>query len=331
VSWDQSTDNLPFRDLRLLGDGPRASQLVSNNAQGILELAFNRRDGHLAVEKLEFIANLDGSGTALRVAQPIGGNRHNRSLTVRHVSLSATNVNSNYFHKGLDTVGTWRPLLLDVLMTGPFGPTADTTVFNTVSCFDLMDAYEPSVTNVRCWSAQYGLRAWSDEVIGPEGINIRSSKFVEVDVGIYLATVGREPEGWIADNHINARRRGLALSGKKFIWVKNNLFYNQGDGTEAYQDILVSDAEKIIISDNVFHFPGNTNRTAVRVTNSTQVTIQHNMFNAQGVGISLTSDVTDTKILRNRFFDRDSITNDELNQIEIQDNGVNTEIIPYAN
>ena len=60
-----------------------------------------------------------------------------------------------------------------------------------------------------------------------EGVFITRSKFVNVDYGIILTNSDRMPEGMISENHINAHVVGLSLKGKKFVTIRDNLFYHQ--------------------------------------------------------------------------------------------------------
>lgn len=135
------------------------------------------------------------------------------------------------------------------------------------------------------------------------------------------------PEGMISENHINARIAGLVMSGKKFVTIDKNLFYNSFTGEAAYHDIILRNCEKVSITDNIFHFPGNPQRTAVSLENgSRDNTIQQNTFNQPGAGVSIEAGVLNTKILDNRFFKTDLIKRVPLNVNNVVDRGSGTYI-----
>ena len=310
------------------GDGMMASRIIEQGGSGIFALSFANITTQVQISQLGLFTASPSGGTALAIVMPNKGLIQRRAVTLRDLTLGGMDIHRDYFDAGIVLRSTSRPLIDDVLMTGPYGPGSD-LAGRTGVCFDLEGAYSPTITDSACWSEQTGVRMVGVAPGRMEGVFITRSKFVNVDYGISISNTDRMPEGMISENHINAHVVGLSLTGKKFVTVRDNLFYHQTSrGDAGYTDILLDNTEKILIAGNTFHFPSDDSRVAIRIENSVDDTIALNMFNQPGTGIAVGRGVRNTDILQNRFFVRDGIKHVPLNTVALTDNGVETHVVP---
>ncbi len=320
------TDAAPHAgSLVIRGDGMMASRIVATSKSGLFAITLANITTQVQLTQLGLFSELPGGGTAFAVTMPAKGILQRRAVEILHVTIGGIDIHKDYFDTGIYLYATDRPLINDVLMTGPYGPGSDGRGLGI--CYDLRGTYSPTITDSACWGAQKGVEITGLNVGRLEGVFISRSKFVNVDYGIIVNNSDRMPEGMISENHINAHIAGLILQGKKFVTVRDNLFYYQtGKDGAPYNDIILNNTEKILITGNTFHFPGEQNRTAINIENSRDDTISENMFNQPGTGIVIGRGVLNTRILRNRFFVQDLIRKVPLNSRPIVDNGVGTEV-----
>lgn len=316
----------------LSGDDAQLSMLISDNTDGILTLSTTQRSSRLAIDRLGFEAAIDNAGTAVRFEQPPGGNRHNRSLAIQDVLLrGANNSADGFFTVGVHATGTWRPLLRNVIMTGPFGPNGS-RARRSDACFVLDEAYSPAVHQVRCWSADIGLSLNAATNPGPEGGTIAQSKFVAVGTGIRMINpVGIEPELWVVDNHINADDVGIDIQGRKFVIVRGNLMYNeQSAPVPNYVDVALDQTEYVEVQGNTFHAPQlepEVDRVAIGISRSQHISVVGNtwrvpeMSDPAGTGSTVWGVTIDATSSAVTLRDVDS-------SVRVQDNGTATVIVP---
>ena len=83
-----------------------------------------------------------------------------------------------------------------------------------------------------------------------------------------LRTFGREPIGWIDDNHGNYRDDGWKLDGCRLLVASGNQMYNE-DSAQEYSgtphDFALNNVSDYDIHDNIMHFGGNPDRIGVFV------------------------------------------------------------------
>jgi hypothetical protein len=309
------------------GDGMLASRIIERGQAGILALSFANITTQVQVSELGFFTASPAGGAALSIEMPAKGLIQRRAVTIRDLTIGGMDIHRDFFETGLLLRATSRPLIDDVLMTGPYGPGSD-LVGRTGTCFELEGTYSPTIVDSACWAEQTGLRMSAIGQGRMEGVFITRSKFVNVDYGISITNPGQMPEGMISENHINAHVVGLSLKGKKFVTIRDNLFYHQtsrGDGV--YTDISLDDTAKILMTGNTFHFPSDSNRVAIHIENSRDDTIALNMFNQPGDGIVIGRGARNTDIVQNRFFVQDDIKRIQLNTTPIIDKGTGTKVV----
>lgn len=303
-----SLANNAIENLVVSGVGTQAINFIVNNNDGGINISLpNNRRGMIEFKNLKFTANVTDAGTAINVVHGVALNQHRRTFLARDIEIAPTSDSLNYFEYGIKLQNTWRPLIQNIVMTGPFGPNVDDP-YQTKACFDLTDTYSPTVVDSRCWSADIGFNLVGTGVAAghhPEGISISSSKFVTTNIGINITTAGSEPEGFISKNHINSRKRGIVFNNRSKAIIEGNLMYNDFADHSFYQDILVFNSQDIIITNNTF-FNAKTvdhpNRTAVRIANQSQNTvISNNLFRNEGAGVTIASGVTGTRVINNHF------------------------------
>lgn len=306
-----------IENLIVSGVGTQAVNIIVNNTDGGINISLpNNRRGMIEFKNLKFTANVNNAGTAINVVHGVALNQHRRTFLARDIEIAPTSDTLNYFEYGIRLQNTWRPLIQNIVMTGPFGPDVDDP-YKTRACFNLTDTYSPTVVDSRCWSADTGFN-----LVGtgtgpghhPEGISITSSKFVTTNIGISISTDGSEPEGFISKNHINSRKRGIVLNNRSKAIIEGNLMYNDYADNSFYQDILVFNSKDIIITNNTF-FNAKTvdhpSRTAIRVSNQSENTvISNNLFRNEGAGVTIASGVTGTRVINNHFIGTSSAVTD---------------------
>ena len=310
--------------LKITGEEMLSTRLISKNAVGVLSVALNSITTQVQVSDLSFLAAQADAGVALEIKMPEKGIVDHRAAIIRDLTIGGIDHTKDFFDKGVSLIGTARPLISNVLASGPYGHniTGDTGIG-----FSLFDTYSPTIVDSCAWSFEKGCYITAPKDKRLEGIFINRSKFVNVDYGVEVDLPGiRLPEGMISENHINARVVGLTLRGKKFVTVSENLFYNQNPPGKPYTDVLLDNAEKVMLLNNIFHFPSGDSRIGIELRNSRETTIAGNMFNAPGIGIKVDQDVMGTQILDNRFFHWDLLLKVPLNKTAIEDHGTGTVI-----
>ncbi len=281
------------QEIAIYGDGVEVTKLTvpSTNTTGALSLTFTDRTSQITVRDMSILADGKQLGTGLKITQPEGGNRHNRTVYLSHLEVKGIDTTEDCFITSIDLTGCWRPLLDAVIVGGPFGTGISDDWSNTSEQFfstlgiDLDDCYSPALQNCYIWSAATGISSITTGAAEEEGFYMTNTKIVGVKTALDWQRTGREPELWIDNCHWNYRDAGLVFDGAKFISVKGCLSFNEDTtpefgGTPA--DIHLKNTEKSIIEGNVFHFDGNPNtRIGVFVdstTNADNVLIMNNIF-----------------------------------------------------
>jgi len=300
--------NNAVENLIVSGVGTQAVTFNVNNTDGgiFVSLPKNQR-GTVEFKNLKFSALLNNAGAAIEVIHAVALNQHRRTFLARDIEIVSAPDTSTYFEYGIKLQNTWRPLIENVVMTGPFGPNVEDP-YKTKACFNLTDTYSPTIVNSRCWSANIGFNmvgTGSPIGAGPEGTTISSSKFVTTNIGISIVTAGYEPEAFISKNHINSQVRGIVLNRRTKAIIDGNLMYNDYTGNSFYQDILVFDSKDIIITNNTFYnakTEDHPSRSAIRVANGSEnIIITDNLFRNEGFGVSIASGVSGSRVINNHF------------------------------
>ncbi len=121
--------------IAIKGSGMGVTVLQCNNSEGCLSVTFkDYRTGVFQISDMRFEALKEGSGIAIKVSQPEGGNQHRRNFIAENIEISNKDGTENYFDYGIYVLGSWRPLISNVLVTGPFGPKAK-NIYKTTACF----------------------------------------------------------------------------------------------------------------------------------------------------------------------------------------------------
>jgi len=308
--------------LAILGDGAGVSNLIGDNASGVLRLHDERCQWHVVVKDIAFLARREGSGTALEVSSPPRGVRNFRTLLVENVEIRGEGLPTRqYFDHGIKAIAQWRPLFLNVVIGGVLDPAlkkeqkeeGDDSALCRSTCGIQADfCYAPSFQHCYVWGAQTGYRVVSlGRPQGPEDCAFYRSNAVGCRVGIDVDTPIPEPQLVIESCHINCRDVGVRLSRRKFFQITGNLFYG-GDNSEApYTDILVKDSFAGVISQNIFHSPDrdnlkpppSSNRTMIHLTGprARDLVITDNVFNAKGTTLVSDEETTGVILANNRF------------------------------
>jgi hypothetical protein len=302
-------------DLAVIGEGQGISNLYSTNSEGIFQFSQRLKTSQVMIRDLSFFAYRQAAGTAIEISQPVGGNRHNRSLIIHNVEMRGVGIEEDYFDYGLRALGQWRPLFFNVIFSGPYGPDVDDSSEESpkykATCGIQADgSYAPTFQNCYVWSAYTGYSNVLESSPGPEGTSLYSCNSVGTRVGIDVR-VGhlQNPEPGLAIHrcHVNSRDVGILLR-KKYFSVTNCLLYNPvyreygPENAPKYSDIRLENCLGGIIADNIFHQPTNENRTGVEVAGySVNIAIKDNYFNHRGTAVYIDPNVTDVVCTNNMF------------------------------
>jgi len=286
----------------------------ASNTDGAIQFNFAGRTSIISISNMTITTEADGGGTAIRVTQPVGGNRHNRSVYIENVEINVSDVTQNFWDKGINLTGCWRPYLKSVLVGGPFGPGVSSDLTDASPLYfmaigmELDDTYHPEVHDCYIWSAATGISCTSSESPAPEAFRMSNTNIVGVKTALKWLRVDREPTIWISDCHINYRNNGFDIDGAKLVIITGCIPYNEDTGDEYGAtpiDMVFDNVEHIIITDNIFHFNGNPNRINVGIDGDpffVGALIADNIFNSEATrGISVGSTAANVTIARNQF------------------------------
>ena len=307
-----------FSKINMIGKGTGSTRFLVNNTSGGISIQSTSRSTEMFVSGIEFLANLKGAGVGLRITMPSGGNRHNRSIALYDVKASVINENNNtdygYFVQSFDFSGCWRPLLTNVVVSGPWGPgmsddLSDTSpIYKSEIGINLNGCYGVEVHESYIWSCQVGISNTSTDNPGPEGFILSNTNIVEVKKALVFSRASQEPTIWISNCHYNYRDRGLEITGSKLININSCVPYNV-DTLEEFggtpEDIFLDNVSMAIISKNIFHFDGNSNRRNIALIGSTSIDnifIDNNIFNSlASTAVLIGSSATSVFIKDNQY------------------------------
>ncbi|AKJ63441.1 glycosyl hydrolase family 28-related protein [Kiritimatiella glycovorans] len=286
--------------LALLGDGQNVSSLICDHEEGVFRLHDHRCLTAVTVRDLSFFADRPAAGTALEISSPPRGARNYRTLLVENVDIRGFGVPSrSYFTRGIDATGQWRPLFMNVIVSGISDPgykrgdRSDDAPSYAAEVGIVADwCYAPSFQHCYVWSQRTGYRIVNrGREQGPEDSAFYRSNAVGCVIGMDIETPIFEPQLVIESCHINCRDVGVWLKNRKFFQLTNNLMYGQ-DGTDfPYVDFLLHNAYSGTIIGNVFQSPEITNyredppadHTMIELRGRTRhLLISHNVLNAKG-------------------------------------------------
>ncbi|MEA1953754.1 MAG: hypothetical protein U9O24_05135 [Campylobacterota bacterium] len=272
----KKTDGVVIR-----GKGIRNTKLIVANTKGAIDISLKKKSTTIKIMDLSIQSMMEGSGHAISIIQPNGGNQHRRNVILRDIEISNFRNKKEYFFiKAINLQGVWRPMIDNVFVSGFYGPKAKGKIPKMLSCFQLDDVYSPTIINSRCWSSQFGINMTSKHNPGPEGLIVDQSKFVETVIGINIDYISQEPGGFITNNHINAMEKGINIKNRKFLIIKNNLMY-RNEYSKSYIDMNFINVNDSIISENIFHHPSKKrplDRKEINLKNSKNNTIINNFF-----------------------------------------------------
>ncbi len=301
-------------DFALLGAGQGLSNLHSNNSEGVFQFTCSSRQSQTTIRDLSFLTGRSGGGTALEVSQPAKGNLHKRNLLVENVEVRGApqKRKTSYFDYGIRSLNQWRPLFLNAIFAGPFGPgVSDEDLLGATCAFQANGSYAPSFQNCYAWSAKTGYEVVSDETPrAPEDANFYRSIAVQCGVGMDIATPSPEPSVQIDTCHINCFDVGIRMR-RKFFQITNCLLYGKvfrDEEPTPYTDIQLIDSFGGIISDNIFQIPTNPGRKMIEIDSDCyDIQIKENLFNATGTGIDIAPGAEEIICASNRFNRRSDV------------------------
>ena len=290
-------------NVSIVGDGQGVSALRCHNPDGAFRLRDEWCKSQITLRELSFFAEREGAGTAIEVSSPPRGVRNYRTLLVQNVEIRGAGLPTRkYFNCGIKAIAQWRPLFLNVIVSGVADPAlkgdhSDDSPAYRCACGIQADwCYAPSFQHCYVWSAHTGYRIISKgRPEGPEDCAFYRSNAVGCRVGIDVSTPIPEPQLVIDACHINCRDVGIRLHNRKFFQIRGNLLYSTGyEADHPYRDIMLVNSFKGAISGNIFHSPARhvyrpqpaVDRTMVHVDGKCRdVLITDNVFNAKGLAL----------------------------------------------
>jgi hypothetical protein len=302
--------------LAIVGDGEGVSRLLCTNKDGVFQFTHSR-SAQITIRDISFFADRPDSGTAIEIVRPEGGNFHSRTLVMHNVEMRGVDIDQDYFNIGVRVVGQYRPLFLNVIFAGPFGPKVskdrkgEADDIYKATCGILIEGtYAPSVQHCYIWSCQTGCKVVSEKKPGPEDCAFYNTFIVECRVGMDISTESIEPQLEIDRCHVNCRDAGIRIRRRKYFSITNCLLYNslkedhtgETGNDPPYSDIQLIDCMGGIITDNIFHQPLNSQRKMIELTGKTSdISIKDNLFNANGIAIAVEASAKGIVGVNNRF------------------------------
>ena len=294
--------NEPDFGMTIEGAGEDATELVVDNPEGgirFLGVDINRLT--FTISNLSLVAARDGAGVALEFDKPNPGVKHRRQFNAENILVRGERFDRGYFKVGLLVRNAWFPRLENVKVADRYGPGLTGEVYSMDCGILLEDCYNPLVVNCHVWGGKVGL-IYRLERTHPEDGTIAHSYFVDCIEGIRIVrTHGtrewEEPGLHITDCHVNFRDYGITLFGVRQGNISHCLFYCHDTKGAAFfgggrprdfapVDINLEYASDIVIDGNIFSFPSNPRRVAVRIgRDSGQILIANNIFNIEGTAI----------------------------------------------
>lgn len=256
------------KQFSLTGCGIGASRFIVTGLGGLLMDATDRAS-QFTGRDFSVIARGISRGTGLRFTLVPGGNQHQRSVVLDNVEAKGEAIATDCFDTFIDLTGNWRPLVRGCVSGGPFGPgvssdqSDSSPMFTATAGIVIDDCYDPSIENCHVWSAYTGISSIGTD---QEALRITNTVINGVRVALDFFRTTREPIIWIDNCHWNYRDDGLKIDGARLIVIRGSHPYNE-DLTNQYtgvpHDIWLKNTERVIISDNIFHFDGHTGRINV--------------------------------------------------------------------
>ena len=308
-----TSDNLEFM---ISGDGVEVTRFIvpGTNTDGVFDFTFTQRLSQMTFKDFTALADGLGCGTAIKLTQPEGGNRHNRTVYINRVEVKGNDITQDYFNTGINLTGAWRPLLDAVIVGGPYGPGVSDDLSNTSPLYyadvgiNVDDCYSFFVNNSYVWSAKIGISSQSSGASEEEGGRVINTNIVGVRTGVIYTRTAQEPGLRVVDNHINSRDYGIRLDGAKFVRIAGNLMYNE-DISEEFTgtpiDMFLENTSAIDIEGNIFQFAGSSKRINVSVLadpNADDITIRGNIFTSLAdTAIRIALSATNLVVMGNQY------------------------------
>jgi hypothetical protein len=247
--------------LVIRGGGMCSTQVYVDNTDGGISLDYSgdadKADG-VFLDGMSFYAARASAGTAFKMVETSGGNRHERMFTCRNTQFLSEDIAIDYFTKFVDLLYIWRPHFENVLATGPYMSVTD--VYATTVGISTDECYSPSFSQTHVWNCVTGISNVSTSSPGPEGFwMLNGSKVVECHTPIRIKSAAKEPSVTISDSHVNGRDCCIDIESMKLVRINGCLFYA---GSAAAVLLKVTDVDSFVSTHNQFHFPSlevNTN------------------------------------------------------------------------
>jgi hypothetical protein len=275
-------------------------KLISNNADGIFDFDISgdgTRIHNHSVSNVTFSAAIPNAGTAYKLTEALGGNRHERMFVCDCVHVLAEDFATQYFTRGIDLFGVWRPLFIDTLITGPYTSVTDKQAMSVGISVD--ECYSPEFFTTQVWNCVEGISYDSTSNPGPEGFWMHPGcKVVDCVTCISISSAGAEPNAQLLGVHLNGINELLKVNKWKFIRLTGCLLYGQG-GNTTY--LHLTDVTEVRTIGNQFHFPSldaNTNIGISLLGSCNRFTSVNDYFNRfQNTAIRISSGSSNVKII----------------------------------
>jgi hypothetical protein len=286
------------------GGGMTATRIYSNQANGFFDFDYtadgDRNDG-VVLQDFTFVALIPDAGTAFKMTEALGGNRHERMFAAVNVQAIQDDPTANYFTKAFDLYGVWRPFFNNVMVTGPY--TSPTNKQAQAIGIQVDECYSPEFSATQVWNCNEGISYDSTSSPGPEGFWMNNgSKVVDCNVCISVSSTGTEPSMTVANSHINGLVAGIRINKWKYIRLSNNLFYAN---STAATFVSATDVVGLRSTNNQYHFPSldaNTNTGISILGTSSDIVSDGDWFNRMGTAaIRISSGSSDIQVINPKF------------------------------
>jgi len=292
----------PWKRLVIRGDSTFASAIQSRSTEGLFRLSFTQQV-QVTVRDIKLVANVPAAGTALAVSMPAKQLEFS-SLTVNNVIATGRETgNRDYFSNGVVGEGLNKPVFRDYFFrrvgTKPAGDSINAPPKGT-SCITLRGGYGAEIVGQsRCHYTNIGVdvaQAGGEVHINARSFGVYVMTGVKIDGGaLRIEATHFKPIAWAIDaRHVSSLKLTEAL------------LLNEDKATDELRGaVRVSDSTNISIRNNLFwRTTRNQQRTTIAIGKGVKdAVIANNAFNEGGTAVDVAEGSSGIKVTNNRFLD----------------------------
>lgn len=261
--------------------------LRSVNSGGVFKFIHSARTAEITIRDLSFVAQnaAGGSGTAVDIGIPKGGDQAKRTLTADNIIIRSEVGTSSYFNQGIVATNIFRPLFINCQFSAPTSTTdmSNTSINFKPTCgFDVSRSYGPVFDNCSVIGAataylmDHNYPSGSDlSLAGPEDGAFRfcTANYCRTGISFTIThpsdPLTREPTLWVRKCTITARDTGVFVKGRRILQINDNTF-NQLSTSYGVKDVQLNNVHMGIARNNTFSAGASSGRKNIVVDSNGQ-------------------------------------------------------------